>query len=214
MRSFAFALMILGGVMAYAPAYAIDNAMPEPEMPPPVTDYAPPPVTDETLPRAAAPDTEMPPAPAEAPAAPSNLPVPARTEMVPPADYAAAPPTVCNNCPPPRRYDSQEVIKRIREIDRSRTINTTEMAPDYAPPQPTPGYRVRSDVTLVNFVVHRYRVIYAPELVPASEANLYRPVYSGDEYRPKYRPHRAHVACRYGKRGRYGSCRPLLRVRG
>ena len=77
------------------------------------------------------------------------------------------------------------------------------MAPDYAPRHESgAGYRVRSDVTLVNFVVHRYRVIFAPELAPASEVG----------HRPIYRSHRP--VCRYGKRNRYDSCRPLLRVRG
>jgi len=156
---------------------------------PPVTDYTPPPpATDDTPPASA----EVLPS---APAADTELPAPEKT----------ASPPACDNCPPPRRYDSQEVIKKIREIDRSRTINTTEMAPDYAPHRESGArYRVRSDVTLVNFVVHRYRVIFAPELVPASDVE-HRPVYS-------HRPHR--VSCKYGKRNRYDSCRPMLRVRG
>ncbi len=185
MRSFAFALLIVSGTMLAAPALATDAAIPQPvtDYMPPAAVYTPPPVTDDTLPAAAAPDTELPAPAGEA--------------------VASSPPPVCGNCPTPKRYDSQEVIRKIREIDRSRTINTTEMSPDYAPRRESdPGYRVRSDVTLVNFVVHRYRVIYAPELAPAPEG----------EYRPLHRTHR--VACRYGKRDRYGSCRPLVRVRG
>jgi hypothetical protein len=197
----ACALLICGGTMLTAPARAIDNVMPQP-----VTDYMPP-VTDDTLPRAAAPDTEMPAAPPEAPTP--------QAEMVPPADNTV-PPTACDNCSPPKRYDSQEVIKKIREIDRSRTINTTEMALDYAPRrEASPGYRVRSDVTLVNFVVHRYRVIYAPELVSAAEAGEFRPLHSAGGYRPAHRLHRVHrVACRHGKYNSYDGCRPTLRVRG
>lgn len=185
MRSFAFALVIAGGTMLGVPALAMDPVMPQPvtDYLPPATDEAPPPVTDDTPPTAGTPDTELP---------------------TPAADAVASPPPpVCGNCPTPNRYDSQEVIRKIREIDRSRTINTTEMVPDYAPRHDTPrGYRLRSDVTLVNFVVHRYRVIFAPELAPPSDG----------EYRPLHRAHR--VACKYGKRDRYGSCRPLLRVHG
>lgn len=184
MKSLAWALLIVGGTLVAAPALATDAVMPQP-----VTDYMPQPVTDETLPTAPAADTELP---------------PANDVSSPP--QAVAPPPACDNCLP-KRYDSVEVIKKIREIDRSRSVNNTEMAPDYAPPREThPSYRVRSDLTLVNFVVHRYRVIEAPAMVPASDAG---------EYRPVYRPHRAHrVACKYGKRGRYDSCRPALRVRG
>jgi hypothetical protein len=190
MKALAFALLVAGGTIAAIPALATDNVMPQPvtDYMPPVTDEAPPPASDEAPPPAAAetrssaamPDTEL-----------------------PPYEKTASPP-VCDNCPPPRRYDSQEIIKKIREIDRSRTINTTEMAPDYAPRrEPGAGYRMRSDVTLVNFVVHRYRVIFAPELVPASEVE-HRALYP-------HRPHRA--ACKYGRRDRNGSCRPL-RVHG
>ena len=185
MKSLAWVLLIVGGTLVAAPARATDAVMPQP-----VTDYMPPPVTDETLPTAPAADTEL----------------PSANDVASPLQ-AVAPPPGCDNCPPAKRYDSVEVIKKIREIDRSRTVNTTEMAPDYAPRREAhSGYRVRSDVTLVNFVVHRYRVIEAPAMVPASEAG---------EYRPVYRPHRAHrVACKHGKRDRYGSCRPALRVRG
>ena len=35
----------------------------------------------------------------------------------------------CADCPVSKRYDSEEVIKRIRNIDRSRTINTTTVVP-------------------------------------------------------------------------------------
>lgn len=36
----------------------------------------------------------------------------------------------CKNCPQPRpHYDSQEVIHSTRDIDRSRTINTTTVVP-------------------------------------------------------------------------------------
>jgi hypothetical protein len=128
------------------------------------------------------------------------------------APAADAPPAVdspsadyrCDNCPPPRKYDSQEVVKTRRDLHRTiKTIDTYEMAPAASAKQ-SGGIRVRSDVTLVNFVVHRYRVIYAPALVDASEV--------GERPAPAvYRPH----GCKHGY-NRHGSCRsrPVLRVRG
>jgi hypothetical protein len=167
-HALACALLIFVSAVA-APASATDAVMPLP-----VTDGLPPPPP---------PDTE--------------LPAPAADHPAPPAEQAA-PPASCENCPAPRRYDSQEVIKKIQEIDRSRTVNTVEMAPSAAPKRVNSGIRVRSDVTLVNFVVHHYRVIESPGLVPASEV--------------VYRPRRA-ANCRYG-RNRHGACRHhVLRVR-
>jgi hypothetical protein len=167
-HALACALLIFVSAVA-APASATDAVMPLP-------------VTDGPLP-SPPPDTE--------------LPAPAADHPAPPAEQAA-PPASCENCPAPRRYDSQEVIKKIQEIDRSRTVNTVEMAPSAAPKRVNSGIRVRSDVTLVNFVVHHYRVIESPGLVPASEV--------------VYRPRRA-SNCRYG-RNRYGACRHhVLRVR-
>jgi hypothetical protein len=124
-------------------------------------------------------------------------------------DVNAAPPksaaTDCVNCPPPRKYDSREVIKTRRDLERViQTINTTSMAPEKpaeSPAKSSPRIYVRPDVTLVNFVVHRYRVIYAPALVSASEVQDYP---APSVYRP----------ARICKHGRYGSCRPLLRARG
>ena len=123
-----------------------------------------------------------------------------------PAKSAA---TDCVNCPPPRKYDSREVIKTRRDLHRViKTINTTSMAPEppaevpvEQPAKSSPGIYVRPDVTLVNFVVHRYRVIYAPALVSASEVQDYP---APSVYRP----------ARTCKHGRYGSCRPVLRARG
>jgi hypothetical protein len=95
----------------------------------------------------------------------------------------------CYKCDAPKRYDSQEVVKTSRDIDHSRVIDSASYEGKPA--------RVRSDVTLVNFIVHRYRVIEATELSPASEALP--------------RPRRS---CRHGRHGgRYDGCGPL-RVRG
>jgi hypothetical protein len=121
---------------------------------------------------------------------------------VPPADAPAAADSRCDNCPPPRQYDSQEVVKTRRDLHTLKTIDTYEMAP--AAPTKEGGIRVRADVTLVNFVTHRYRVIYAPALADVSEV--------GERPAPAvYRPHRD---CKPGRYYRHGSCRPVLRTRG
>jgi hypothetical protein len=61
----------------------------------------------------------------------------------------------CANCPVPKVYDSQRVIKTTRTIDRSRVINTTTVVPVvrhvvYVDPKPI----------VVNFVVQDFRVVY------------------------------------------------------
>ncbi len=40
-----------------------------------------------------------------------------------------APSNDCSDCPPPKKYDSQEVIKNTRDVDRSAVINTTTVVP-------------------------------------------------------------------------------------
>jgi hypothetical protein len=167
-----------------APAFAQDNYAP----------LAPgalaPPAAEEQEP---APEY----APAPAPAyAPTPAPAPAPTRVRAPA---AVPPQLddCPGCPPPRQYDSFEVIKKIKEIDRSRVINTTEVVPvvRYVPePKPEVLY-VRPSVTVVNFVTHRYRVTEQPVGFAAVPVRHVYPM------GPKIK------SCRYG------SCRPL-RVRG
>jgi hypothetical protein len=79
---------------------------------------------------------------------------------------AVMPSPDCYDCSVPKNYDSQEVVKTSHDVDHSRVINTTSYAPAYQRRGDAGSIRVRSDVTLVNFVVHRYRVIEAPALVP------------------------------------------------
>jgi hypothetical protein len=169
-----------------------------------------PPVTDEKLPTTPPPDAELPPLPEpDMSAAQRELPT------VPSPDAPASKKAESSSPPsPPKVYDSQEAIRKIRTIDRARLVNATEIAPgDEPPPVPSPRYRVRPNVTLVNVVVQRYRVVYGPEIPPAAVG--YRPIYADDGYRPIYWPHRPHrVACRHGAYHRYDGCRPLLRVRG
>jgi hypothetical protein len=138
--------------------------------------------------------------------APGSLAPPPPAETAAEAPPAAAPELAldrCDNCPPPRKYDSREVIKTRHDLHHTiKTINSYEMAEPKRVERG--GIRVRSDVTLVNFVVHRYRVIEAPALVDASEVR--------ESYPPVV--HRPKRLCRHGRHGsRYGACRPL-HVRG
>lgn len=115
---------------------------------------------------------------------------------LPPAPAVAQPNDDCPGCPPPRQYDTFEVIKKIKEIDRSRVINTTTVVPvvRYVPeraPKPEVLY-VRPSVTVVNFVTQRYRVTEQPVGFAAV------PVQQGPRIK----------SCRDG------GCRPYLRVRG
>jgi hypothetical protein len=38
-------------------------------------------------------------------------------------------PADCANCPPPVKYDSQEVVKTTHDVDHSQVINTTTVVP-------------------------------------------------------------------------------------
>jgi hypothetical protein len=124
----------------------------------------------------------------------------------------------CVNCPP-RKYDEQTVIKKVREIDHSRVINTVTVVPvrrrvreinrlvvhenetrhvgtvqhNHTIIEKEIHYVRRIPIeTTVNFVTHRYRVVEWPNsiLVPAT---------------------RRVRTCSHGRP--YGSCGPL-RVRG
>jgi hypothetical protein len=58
-----------------------------------------------------------------APAPDAGAPAPA--EYAPkPERSSGAPEQECANCPPPRRYDSTETVKKTRDVDQSRVINT------------------------------------------------------------------------------------------
>jgi hypothetical protein len=131
----------------------------------------------------------------------------------------------CADCEPRRRYDSEEVIKKIRNIDRSRVINTQTVVPVRSRVNETNHLVIRQNETqltgvvqhnhtilekevryvrripartVVEFVTHDYRVVERPDTVTVP-VTLYRP-------NGCYRPGRAYVG--------YGHCRPSLRVRG
>lgn len=132
----------------------------------------------------------------------------------------------CADCAPPRQYDSQEVVRKVRNVDRSRVINTRTVVPVYTRVKQTNHLVIHKDVirntgaiehnnviveketriirriplrTTVVFVTHHYRVVERSDSAVA-------PVTIG--------PRRGRDCDRGRGYGRYGSCRSLIRVRG
>ena len=130
----------------------------------------------------------------------------------------------CADCAPRRRYDSQQVIKKVRNVDQSRVINTRTVVPVGTRVKETNSLVIRQNETrltgvvrhnhtiiekevryvrrvpvgtTVEFVTHNYRVVERPDTIKVP-VTLHRPngCYLGSDY--------------VG----YGSCRPSLRVRG
>jgi hypothetical protein len=111
----------------------------------------------------------------------------------------------CYDCDRPRKnYDSIEVVKTRRDVDRSRVIRTKTVIPTYRYRRARPVVRVPV-VTVVQYVVHQYRVVDTPT------------TYS--YYYPASYPSRVHrrvkvMDCRYGYRGDHSAaCRRPIRAR-
>jgi hypothetical protein len=132
--------------------------------------------------------------------------------------------TGCADCPPPRKYDSKEVVKNVRKIDHSRVINTTTVVPVIRRVKESNRLVVRQNETrhtgviqhnhtiieketryvrrvpvqtTVEFVTHSYRIVERPDAVSVSVIS------------------RAGRECSRGGPGvRSGSCGRTLRVRG
>jgi hypothetical protein len=129
----------------------------------------------------------------------------------------------CPDCRPRRHYDDKEVVKKVRNIDHSRIINTVTVVPASRRVREINRLVIQKNeirhvgvvqhnriivekdiryvrrvpiTTTVNFVTHHYRVVERPATVSVPVAP------------------RRNYECRVG-RGRYqGSCGPALRVRG
>ena len=129
----------------------------------------------------------------------------------------------CSDCQPRRHYDDQQVVKKVRNVDHSRTINTVTVVPAGRRVRETNHLVIQNNetrhvgvvrhnhiivekeiryvrrvpvTTTVNFVTHNYRIMERPAAVSI-------PVVPRRNYE-----------CGVGL-GRYqGSCGPTLRVRG
>jgi hypothetical protein len=142
------------------------------------------------------------------------------------AQYApAAPAKKCYDCPAPKVYDSQEIVRTTRDVDRSRVINTQSevevsrrvketnhliireneirnvgvVQRNHTVYERVPRYVIRvPKVTVVSYVTQRYHVVDMP-------ATMTVPV----SIRPASR------CSRGGRYSRYDdSCRRVLRFRG
>jgi hypothetical protein len=129
----------------------------------------------------------------------------------------------CFDCQPRRHYDDQKVVKKVRNIDHSRVINTVTVVPAERHVHETNRLVIQKNeirhvgvvqhnhiivekevryvqrvpvTTTVNFVTHNYRVVERPAAVSVSVVP------------------RRNYECGVGL-GRYqNSCGPKLRVRG
>ena len=108
-------------------------------------------------------------------------------ERAPVADRSVdAPARDCADCPPPRRYDSTEVVKTSRDVDQSRVINTDTVV--QLPPRVKEINKlvVRENETRnVGVIQHNHRII-EKEIRYVKRAPVYRrPVhqYAVPQYR-------------------------------
>jgi hypothetical protein len=129
----------------------------------------------------------------------------------------------CSDCQPRRHYDDQKVVKKVRNVDHSRTINTVTVVPAGRRVRETNHLVIQNNetrhvgvvqhnhvivekeiryvrrvptTTAVNFVTHNYRVMERPAAVSIPVAP------------------RRNYECGLGLGHYQGSCRPRLRVRG
>ena len=71
-----------------------------------------------------------------------------------------APPRECADCPPPKRYDSTEVIKTSQDVDHSRVIDTDEVVQTRPRVKEINKLVIRENETRnVGVVQHNHRII-------------------------------------------------------
>jgi hypothetical protein len=128
----------------------------------------------------------------------------------------------CPNCPGPRNYDSREVVKKVRNVDRSRIINTVTVVPARRRVKETNHLIVHQNETRETGVVQHNHLIIEKETryvrrVPIETTvnfvtRKYRVVEQPDTITVPVEPRRSCGRGRYGPR--HAACRPYLRVRG
>jgi hypothetical protein len=130
----------------------------------------------------------------------------------------------CADCAPRRKYDSQEVVKKVRTIDHSRVINTRVVVPAGTRVRETNHLVIHKNETRHVGVIRHNRIIVEKEIryvrrVPART----RVEFMTHQYQAVERPdtitvpvHPRYIGkCsdRGGLLGTYGAC-TALRVRG
>ena len=124
----------------------------------------------------------------------------------------------CVDCAPRRKYDSEEVVKNVKNVDHSRVINTRTVVPGRTRIRETNHLVIHKNETRHVGVIQHNRIIVEKEIryfrrVPART----RVEFITHDYRVVERPDtvKVRVSPGYiGPCGRYGSCRSMLRVRG
>ena len=92
----------------------------------------------------------------------------------------------CADCPPPRHYDSTEVVKNSRDVDQSRVINTESVVEVPARTRETNKLVIQENETRnVGVIQHNHRII-EKEIRYVRRAPVYRPPVQ--HYVPQYRP--------------------------
>ena len=133
-------------------------------------------------------------------------------------------PSECADCAPRRKYDSQEVIKKVRNVDHSRVINTRIVVPARTRYKESNHLVIHKNETRHTGVVQHNRVIVEKEIryvrrIPVQTrvefiTHDYRAVERPDSITVPVRRVIGRCSDRGGLLGTYGNCGPTLRVRG
>ena len=129
--------------------------------------------------------------------------------------------TDCADCEPRRKYDSQEVVKKVRNVDHSRVINTKTVVPVRPRVRETNHLVIHNNETRNVGVIQHNRIVVEKEIRYVRRIPLRTTVeFVTHDYRVVERPASITVPVCPGyigncsrSMGRYGSCGPL-RVRG
>lgn len=128
----------------------------------------------------------------------------------------------CPECAPRRKYDSQEVVKKVRNIDHSRVINTKVVVPARTRFREHNHLVIHKNETRHVGTVQHNRIIVEKEIRYVRRIPVQTRVeFITHNYRPVERPYTVTVPvapryiskCSGGLFGTYGSC-GHLRVRG
>ncbi len=131
----------------------------------------------------------------------------------------------CADCAPKRKYDSQEVKKNVRDIDRSRVINTRTVVPVGRRVKETNHLVIHQNETRETGVIQHNHTIIEKEIRYVRRVPVRTRVeFITNNYQVVERPATVTIPVTpvrvrgcgtgYGRDGYYGSCRPVLRVRG
>ena len=129
----------------------------------------------------------------------------------------------CPDCQPRRHYDDQKVVKKVRNVDHSRTIDTVTVVPAGQRVRETNHLVIQNDETRHVGVVQHNHVIVEKEIRYVRRVPITTTVnFVSHNYRVMERPAAASIPvvprrnyeCGLGL-GRYqGSCGPTLRAGG